>query len=377
MSPGALDYIALLLALAWWVLLVESLRSNHSLRKAPAGSNGYTSGPISVSVIIPVRSQVAEALELLADLRFQARPPGELEVVVVDDRNGAGEASMLLKACAEHGARCVRVDSVPEGWYPKSHALYRGFEASRGEVLVFLDADVRLTSRDALNALVAAALETRGIAGFMPRFHCPSLSCKLLMASILGFAHSYTGFHRVSSRKSGVAWIYGCCWSVTRRIYQDIGTHKAVAGSYVEDRDFAEEAKKKGYAIAMYRGAGLLETKWYPRAGEIVGVLSRVLLRRATVLPWPRVLLESLALSLVYAGPLILAGLTPMALAGLAAEILVAALGAMQAGINPLYSLAAPVTGLSIPAAYLLAKARGYARWRDLVVREPPRLEKG
>ncbi len=372
MSPSALDCVALILAPIWLALLVESLRSKYHLHRVPVGSNGSATGLVKVSVIVPVRGHVAEALELLEDLRVQARPFRGLEVVVVDDRNPPEGAAELLRACSKHGAIYVRVDSVPSGWYPKSYALYRGFEASEGDVLVFLDADVRLRSRETLKAMVAAALETRGIAGFIPRFNCPTLACKLLMASILGFAHSYTGFHKVSSRKSSVAWMYGCCWSVTRRIYEDIGTHKAVADSYVEDRDFAERAKKKGYEVAMYEGTRFVETKWYPRPGEIVEVLSRVLLRRAVALSWPRVLLESAALALIYTGPLVAAASTPIALPVLAAEILVSAIGSIQAGISPAYAVSTPLTGIAVPAAYLLAKARGYAKWRDIIVRETP-----
>lgn len=97
-----------------------------------------------------------------------------------------------------------------------------------------------------------------------------------------------------------------------------------------------------------------------------------MLLRRAVALSWPRVLLESAALALIYTGPLVAAASTPIALPVLAAEILVSAIGSIQAGISPAYAVSTPLTGIAVPAAYLLAKARGYAKWRDIIVRETP-----
>jgi glycosyltransferase involved in cell wall biosynthesis len=96
-----------------------------------------------VSVIIPAKDEEANIETALASVLAQDYP--HLEVIVVDDRSADRTAEAVGRAAAGDGrVRLLRVDSLPQGWRGKPHALHVGVGAARGRWLLFVDADCRL-----------------------------------------------------------------------------------------------------------------------------------------------------------------------------------------------------------------------------------------
>lgn len=95
-----------------------------------------------VSVIIPARN---EADRIQATILSASRIPGVEEIIVVDD----GSRDDTAERAASAGAKVLRMDH-PSG---KGEALQRGMEASRGEILLLLDADLGDTAIHATHLL--------------------------------------------------------------------------------------------------------------------------------------------------------------------------------------------------------------------------------
>src|SRR6185503_8954621 len=85
-----------------------------------------------VSVIVPVRRCGDTFVACVNSLALLAPPP--LEIIVVDD-GSTDDAGSRARAC---GARVVRMPA-PSG---PAAARNRGAREARGEILLFLDADV-------------------------------------------------------------------------------------------------------------------------------------------------------------------------------------------------------------------------------------------
>lgn len=89
--------------------------------------------PLRLSVIVPVHNGGEELRRCLQGLARSSRPADE--IIVVDDGSTDGSAGLA----ADAGARVIATSHGPRG---PAFARNRGVEAARGDVVVFIDADV-------------------------------------------------------------------------------------------------------------------------------------------------------------------------------------------------------------------------------------------
>jgi glycosyltransferase involved in cell wall biosynthesis len=101
-----------------------------------AGGAGSADFPL-ISVVIPARNEAARIGDLVRLVRAQCPDRSELEVIVVDDASADG----TMRAAAEAGARVITLDVAATRGGNPAIARNRGAAASRGDPLVFLDAD--------------------------------------------------------------------------------------------------------------------------------------------------------------------------------------------------------------------------------------------
>ena len=92
-----------------------------------------------VSVIIPARN---EEVNIARVVRSLAGQQGIREILVVDDQSRDRTGEIL--AALEVEIPCLRtlhVESLPDGWLGKTHAVAIGARAATGDWLLFTDAD--------------------------------------------------------------------------------------------------------------------------------------------------------------------------------------------------------------------------------------------
>lgn len=114
----------------------------------------------SVSLVVPVRNETARIGPLFDSLRASAYP--DLEIVFVDDRSEDGTAETVeafIASLAPGRARLIRLSENP-GPNRKQYALAAGIEASRGELLLFTDADCAF-GPDWMESMAAALSDPR------------------------------------------------------------------------------------------------------------------------------------------------------------------------------------------------------------------------
>ncbi|MCK5735654.1 MAG: glycosyltransferase, partial [Spirochaetaceae bacterium] len=103
----------------------------------PSGNNG----PM-VSVLIPARNEAERIAPTLKGLTEQNYL--NFEVIVLDD-NSEDETLNLVRNLTEEDNRfrVIKGDKLPSGWNGKPFAMQQLTKAAKGEILLFLDADMR------------------------------------------------------------------------------------------------------------------------------------------------------------------------------------------------------------------------------------------
>ena len=110
-------------------------------------------GRHSVSVLIPARNEEANIADACAAVL--ASEGVDLELVVLDDAS-TDRTSEILRGIDDERLVVAQVPPLPPGWSGKQHACHVLSGLARHELMVFVDADVRLAP-DAV----------AGMAGFM------------------------------------------------------------------------------------------------------------------------------------------------------------------------------------------------------------------
>lgn len=237
-----------------------------------------TAPPTQVSLLIPARDEaggIAEAVQTAL-----ASEGVWLEVVVLDDHSSDATAQIVRLLAADHPAvRLIAGEPLPQGWNGKQYACYRLAAAARYDRLVFIDADVRLSS-DALRRLVA----------YQDRHHAALLSA---------FPHQVTGtwlekwlipmMHFIllgflpiarmrQSRQKAYAAGCGQLFITRRSDYQTAGTHSVIKHSRHDGIKLPAAYRAAGLSTDVVDGTPIACCRMYRSAPEVV----RGLLKNAT-----------------------------------------------------------------------------------------------
>jgi hopene-associated glycosyltransferase HpnB len=186
----------------------------------------------SVAVLVPARNE-AELLPLtLPSLRAQ-HYPGDVRLVVVDDRSTDGTHDIATVAGAE----------LPPGWVGKVWALEQARRAA-GEPGYYLltDADIRHAPHS-LRRLVAES-EARGLVlnSRMARLRCVAPAEKLLIPPFVYFFNLLYPMRRVNRRPAAA----GGCMLVRRAALEAAGGFEAIRDRVIDDVSLARAIAPHG-----------------------------------------------------------------------------------------------------------------------------------
>jgi glucosyl-3-phosphoglycerate synthase len=131
-------------------------------------------GGTSVSVVIPARDEEATVGAIVATIRHALVDRTGLvdEIVVVDSRSTDGTARVAGQA----GARVVAQDDVTRGLprlEGKGDALWAGLACARGDVVAFVDGDLREFSPHFVTGLIGPLLTDRSVEFVKGFYHRP------------------------------------------------------------------------------------------------------------------------------------------------------------------------------------------------------------
>jgi len=168
----------------WLSVVAQSIAGIAALRMIVRAARrrqplGEATGSIpSITVVIPARNEAARLRECLSPL---VGAPSALEVIVVDDCSDDATASVARDA----GATVIAGAPLPDGWVGKVWALHQGVSQAKGEWVVMLDADTRVSPQLPAALVGRAVTERCTLLSAAGKFECPSWGARFLHPAML------------------------------------------------------------------------------------------------------------------------------------------------------------------------------------------------
>ncbi|MHA1591436.1 MAG: glycosyltransferase [Candidatus Heimdallarchaeaceae archaeon] len=239
-----------------------------------------------VSVIVPTleeENNIGKCLKSLIALDYP-----NLEIIVVD----GGSKDKTIDIAKEYGVTVIVDENLPGGWVGKSYGCHLGYQASKGEILLFTDADTEHTPKS-LKITVEHLLSSE--TALLSLF--PYQKAEKWFEYLVGFMYflSYIGggprdkinnpYDKSAYMASGQYMLF------SRKGYERLGGHLAISSSLVEDVALAKLCKEKEQKLYFIDNTKIVSTRMYP--GEFIdfyNAFKRAIWGGITTLPFWRVM---------------------------------------------------------------------------------------
>jgi hypothetical protein len=255
----AASSLALVLAALYVWLFFANLAT---FRRAPLPREGRP--PPRVSILIPARDE-EKFIGACVEAALSSRAV-EVEVVVLDDHSADGTSGIVREAQArDPRVRLEVAPPLPDGWCGKQHACNALARLASHDLLLFIDADVRLSPEAAARAV--AFLEESGaalVSGF-PRQEAGSLLEWLLLPLIHVVLLGYLPIGMMRRRPTDPAFGAGCgqMFLTRRAAYARAGGHAAVRGSMHDGLTLPRAFRVAGLATDVFDASDTAVCRMY------------------------------------------------------------------------------------------------------------------
>jgi chlorobactene glucosyltransferase len=220
-----------------------------------------------VSAIIPARNEEANIARVVRSLAGQ---PEVLEILVVDDHSEDRTGEILAGLSSEiPRLRTLRVESLPDGWMGKTHAVAEGARTATGDWLLFTDADTEHLPGSLANLLQRAEAEHADLLSVSPGQETPTWWEKSVIPVVYAKLSGLFRFEDVSDPNSPVAAANGQFLLIRREAYERMGGHAAVKSEILEDVELARRVKSVGGNLIFLPGAEWVRTRMYRNFGDM------------------------------------------------------------------------------------------------------------
>jgi glycosyltransferase involved in cell wall biosynthesis len=220
-----------------------------------------------VSAIIPARNEEASIARTVESVAAQ---PEIEELVVVDD----GSTDATPRILSELAARVPKLSviaagSLPGGWVGKNRAAWVGAAASKGDWLLFTDADTFHLKGAMQRALADATEYDAALVSYSPEQEMGTWWERALILQIFWMLSKRYKFEKVNDPRLPDAAANGQFILVRRTVYESVGGHAAIANEILEDVALARLVKRSGSRLYFASGVGIVRTRMYRSFGAM------------------------------------------------------------------------------------------------------------
>ena len=236
---------------------------NLALYRRPAPATGTP----AVSVLIPARNEAANIADAVACVL--ASRGVEIELVVLDDAS-TDATPAILAAIGDPRLRVAQAPPLPPGWSGKQHACAALSRLARHELMVFVDADVRLAP-DAVSRMAGfMQRHAVGMASGFPRQVTITWSEQLLLPLLHFLLLGYLPM--AAMRRSAAPGFGAACGQlviVRRDDYRRAGGHGAIRASLHDGITLPRAFRRAGAMTGLFDAGSFASCRMYSSAAQV------------------------------------------------------------------------------------------------------------
>lgn len=255
-----------LISFALFILCVTAVANFFTFPRLQSGTPAAR--PL-VSILIPARNEAAVIGDTVRAMLGQSYDA--LELLVLDDNSEDDTGARAVDAAkGDARFRLVNGRSLPPGWLGKNWACHQLAQAARGDLLLFVDADVGwqptalaalLTMQQQQQADLLTVWPTQQTKTWAERLVVP-LMMMVILAYLPILPVHYTPWRIFAAAN-------GQCLLFRRAAYTRSGGHEAVRGQVVEDVALAQRIKAHGLRLRMATGNRQIGCRMYHSWPEV------------------------------------------------------------------------------------------------------------
>ncbi|NUQ81745.1 MAG: glycosyltransferase [Bacteroidetes bacterium] len=216
----------------------------------------------TVSVLIPARNEETTLPSLLKTLSQSA---GIHEILVLDDHSTDQTAAVVKQwQKTDPRIRLLNGKPLPAGWLGKNHACYQLAAEATGELLLFVDADVR-PAPTAIHATIQQLVSNNlDMVSVFPHQQMVTLGEKLTVPIMHHILQSLLPLPLVrNTRESSLAAANGQWIVIRKQVYQQLKLHETLRNQIAEDIAMARLMKQSGFRVDCLVSDGLISCRMY------------------------------------------------------------------------------------------------------------------
>ncbi len=222
-----------------------------------------------VSVIMVVKDEEKHIESTVKCMLNQDYP--SLEIIVVDDRSADKTPNILKKRAKKYSVlKLLTIQTLPEGWLGKNHAMFQGARLAKGKWLLFLDGDVFFSPKAISLGMNYMQRERINNLTLIPEFKRKNFWLDALISSgALAFYFKLKPWRAAQINPNYYAGI-GAYNLFSKENYFKFNGHQSFPMCILDDIKLGKQLKVYGAKQRCLDGAGLISLNWYDSVSEMV-----------------------------------------------------------------------------------------------------------